>query len=456
MPAECVGFDGKLPPVGARISYILGVDPQNLLPRAEAVQPEGCEESVFFPNCSMGTTEGTLSSACDLGTGMIKVNNGTFGFIAQDSGEADMFVMPAQCTGFGGVCPPTGTRVVYSVGIDTKTGRPRAEDVLPGSALEHVEMEMPLAESFPTSKPCVHDSGLVVQRGSRYGFLHQGADKATTRSVNKPSIRPILPMKEIKTGIMKVKSGDIFVTPSEYVGSPPTHTRTSHATGQDRTLRLENARAELQPTSAASSMPAIGGLGLETTHLRSSRQACLSHNMRFPVVCTGEIKLNNETFGFIHQDSGEADMFVMPGQCQIFAGILPPVGTRVMYVVGVDLKTGRPRAEGVMPEDTLGNMLPGVAACGQQFGRRQAGSIKQNNGNYAFIAQDNGEADMFAMPYQCTGFDGALPPVGARVVYNVGVDQKSGRPRAEDVWPEEVLQKKGRSRSHPYTHPYLK
>merc|ERR1712007_85911 len=93
---------------------------------------------------------------------------------------------------------------------------------------------------------------------------------------------------------------------------------------------------------------------------------------------------------------------------------------------------GRPRAEEVMPEDTLGNMLPGVAAGGQQFGRRQAGSIKQNNGNYAFIAQDNGEADMFAMPYQCSGFDGALPPVGARVVYNVGVDQKSGRPRAED------------------------
>merc|ERR1712151_600764 len=62
-------------------------------------------------------------------TGAVKQSNEKCGFIEQDNGDRDMFCLPLQCP--GGVCPPQGTRVAYTVEVDPKSGRPRAAQVLP-------------------------------------------------------------------------------------------------------------------------------------------------------------------------------------------------------------------------------------------------------------------------------------------------------------------------------------
>lgn len=109
-------FGSALPELGVRVVYTAELDAKTGRPRAAEVMPE----EMYYGMEDRGQSTGT-----------IKHNSGKSGFILQDSGESDMFVMPKQCEAFGYVIPPVGTPVVYSISVDLAKGKPLAENVQP-------------------------------------------------------------------------------------------------------------------------------------------------------------------------------------------------------------------------------------------------------------------------------------------------------------------------------------
>merc|ERR1711924_1284 len=132
---------------------------------------------------------------------------------------------------------------------------------------------------------------------------------------------------------------------------------------------------------------------------------------------------------------------------------------RVVYDVVTDLKTGRPRAENVEPEHYEPRRFAHGPAASPRYApppgaaSKRTGTMLKDNGKFGFIQQDCGEEDMFIL---APLGGAALPAVGTRVAYDVVLDAKTGRPRAENVEIESggfgaVGKGKGKAfRSEPY------
>lgn len=135
----------------------------------------------------------------------------------------------------------------------------------------------------------------------------------------------------------------------------------------------------------------------------------------------------HDAYGYIRQDDGSRDMFVLAKTCEAFDLKLPPAGVRVRYTIVTDEKSGRPRAEDVEP---AGNY---------------SGVIKNHEGgSFGYIEQDTGEKDMFVLGQHCPGTQ--LPPIGIPVVFDIVADQRTGRPRANNVKVLALVDRNGASR----------
>lgn len=379
LPFSCAAFGNQIPPVGTRVAFDIGPDPKTGKSRAE--------------NVRLGMKTGTMGKS-----------GPQFGFINQDNGEGEMFVLPKSC---GGELPPVGTRVMFDIVQDQKTGRPRAENVMPEGGWNAPPMSGMgggmgggLGGNMSTS------SGTVTQVGPNYGFIQSDANEKVF----------VLP------GSCTTLTGE--------VGFPPLGTRVSYTMVVDSKTgrpRAETVRPEAAGIAAA--------------------QGALDHS--------GTIQQTGEKYGFILQDDGQK-MFVMPISCDVFGRVIPPEGTRVSYRVVIDRKTGRPRAEDVCPEGTgvtapqtlqpaLRTSMPqqqwsapiGMGPVGGNGMSEMTGTVTQGGPTYGFITSDSGEKH-FVMPGSCTACTGevAIPPVGTRVAYTLVMDNKTGRPRAESVRPE--------------------
>ena len=169
----------------------------------------------------------------------------------------------------------------------------------------------------------------------------------------------------------------------------------------------------------AGALPPTASPACESVPQPAASQATSQANERVGTV--GALK---RSYGFINQDGGGSGIFMLPSACPAFGNILPATSTRVLFCVVTDPKTGKPMADNVRPEPYAAPEAMSSGTMGRSLGR------------FGFIKRDEGGPDMFVMSTSCPAFDLKLPATGARVVYDVVIDSKTRRPRANGVKPE--------------------
>lgn len=277
-----------------------------------------------------------------------------------------MFVLPICCQAFEGQIPAVGSRVCYDVGLDPRSGRPRAENV------------QPLPEDFvPTQpkpkgqevappphmlRPQQPPDLVASPQQDLNGVDQEPPSKKAKGPYNRDVPAAAMPMR---TGTMGRSDGnagfihqdldqddgegDLLVMPVHCAGFggqlPEPGTRLKFTVGVDATKGLPIAENVMPESSDSPMSPAVAQAGDGGEGMGGSQSQRLATNL------TGTVKASGDKFGFIAQDNGESDMFLLPQCCQDYDACLPPVGARVVYSVELDPKTRRPRAADVMPEE---------------------------------------------------------------------------------------------------------
>ena len=153
----------------------------------------------------------------------------------------------------------------------------------------------------------------------------------------------------------------------------------------------------------------------------------------------GTMDLDKGDYGFIELDGENGPkqrMFVLPWSCP--NSVLPPVGSRVEFSIVTDSKSGKPRAEDVIPEGTRNKYRSN--SWSPQAGELCYGTFVKDAGKFGFIRHDDSSEEVFLHPSKCVGFDGKLPALGTRVKFKVEADADTRGPSklACDVYPEDA------------------
>eukprot|EP00746_Dinoflagellata_sp_MGD_P008846 gnl/MRDRNA2_/MRDRNA2_117771_c0_seq1.p1 gnl/MRDRNA2_/MRDRNA2_117771_c0~~gnl/MRDRNA2_/MRDRNA2_117771_c0_seq1.p1 ORF type:complete len:253 (+),score=60.87 gnl/MRDRNA2_/MRDRNA2_117771_c0_seq1:49-759(+) len=220
-------------------------------------------------------------------SGTFKQDNGKFGFIAPDDGGPEVFVMPNGCKDFGETLPPIGTPVIYTLVVDKKTGRPRAEEVMSQQTMQKMQKMQ--------NQSMQNQSMLGMMQEAAFGALQTMFGKDFGKAKGKG---------KFPYGGKKGSNA----------GSEP------YSSGAGSYNMLNQIAMKQNMRMMMGEVPS----GMSSFSSKGSHSGTM-------------VKIQGK-FGFIKQDSGEEDMFVMPNAC--FQLRLPEIGVRVTYDVVIDDKTG--------------------------------------------------------------------------------------------------------------------